>query len=957
MRLDRRHLAAPFFFVLAWMGCGPACLGGGTLSAQDGSGGFSELPPLPDEHGLAGPIVGTHEGVLIVAGGANFPDGVPWHPTADGRVSVKRYHDRIFELSPAGDDASAPAWRVLSARLEQALAYAVSVSTTDGILVVGGEWQEHTPTEDGSSLRSELYRSDAVFFIRRGGIVDDEAPKRGFRFDAQRVAQLPEGVTGHAGALLGRTVFIVGGDRGGGATCDLLALDPAIDREWRRLAPLPGPPRTHAVAVGHGSERDGALYVFSGRNRSSGRFEVLTDAWRYTPYDDSWLQLGDIRLVDAGLENAAELRCIMAGTGLSFSQNRALLFGGARGDVLLEHENELPAAIAAAEASGDSERVALLRKRRDDLYDFHAGFSRSVLAYTYATDRWTRVATFPATQRSPTGPRARDADAVTSGLPVTTTAVRWQGRVVLPSGEVAPGVRSSRVWSWAPSSQGGGFGALNWAVLCIYLASLVALGFWFARRERSSEDFFLGGKRIPWWASGLSIFGTQLSAITYLSIPATSFDGSWSRILLNFGIVVISPIVAFCYLPMLRKGSRMSAYEYLEARFSLPLRLFGSASFILFQVGRMAVVVLLPALALSAVTGIEVWLCIVTMGILSTLYTVLGGIEAVIWTDVIQVVVLLGGAVVAVGILVSGLGDLSTAFTEAHSAGKLDLVSHVPSGVSHLVHDGLLVIVLHALLNNLLPYTSDQAVVQRYLAVESERAARKALFTNAFLTIPGTLLFFAVGTGMWMFYRAYPERLESLEKADQIFPFFIATEVPAGLAGLIIAGVFAAAMSSLDSSMHSIATAATTDWWRRFRPGVSEEAVLRFARLLTVLLGVLGTLSAILLSQADLKHLWEVFLKILGLLLGTLGGLFTLGIFCKRAHSVHAWIGVFTGIIVLTLMANFTDFHGLLNGAVGLSSCVLAGVLASFLLPGSADEGRGLALGSSTGERVRSEAH
>ncbi|MHC4753091.1 MAG: sodium:solute symporter family transporter [Planctomycetota bacterium] len=184
----------------------------------------------------------------------------------------------------------------------------------------------------------------------------------------------------------------------------------------------------------------------------------------------------------------------------------------------------------------------------------------------------------------------------------------------------------------------------NWFVLGCYLVILVGVGIYFAKREKSTDDFFLAGRRIPFWAAGLSIFGTQLSAITYLAMPARAYATDWNLLPLNIGILAIAPLVVFVYIPLFRRLNITTAYEYLEKRFHVSIRIFGSLSFITFQLGRMGVVILLPALALSAVTGMNVYLCITLIGVLSTVYTALGGMEAVIWTDVLQAVVLIGVA-------------------------------------------------------------------------------------------------------------------------------------------------------------------------------------------------------------------------------------------------------------------------------------------------------------------------
>ena len=232
---------------------------------------------------------------------------------------------------------------------------------------------------------------------------------------------------------------------------------------------------------------------------------------------------------------------------------------------------------------------------------------------------------------------------------MTTPAVWWRRRPgACPAARSRPGVRTPSGCAAAPRSRPRpAFGAVNYTVLVVYLLVLAGMGVYFARREKTTEDFFLGGRRVPWWAAGISIFGTQLSAITFMAIPAKSFATDWVYFLVNLGIVLMAPVVVFAYLPFFRRLNVTTAYEYLEHRFNLPIRLFGAASFVVFQLGRMGIVLLLPALALAAVTGMDVRACIVVMGVLCTLYTVLGGIEAVIWTDVLQVVVLFGGALVA----------------------------------------------------------------------------------------------------------------------------------------------------------------------------------------------------------------------------------------------------------------------------------------------------------------------
>jgi SSS family transporter len=352
----------------------------------------------------------------------------------------------------------------------------------------------------------------------------------------------------------------------------------------------------------------------------------------------------------------------------------------------------------------------------------------------------------------------------------------------------------------------------------------------------------------------------------------------------------------------------------------------------------MGIVILLPALALSAVTGWDVKYCIIAMGILSTIYTVLGGIEAVIWTDVIQTIVLVGGALIALIIIIGQVdGGLSTIIESANKQSKFKMINTDWIFVNGT--DSIWVIILGGIFSQILSYGTDQAVVQRYLTTSTEKEAAKAIWTNAILSVPVSVLFFGVGTALFVYYQQQPTNIEPISKIDQIFPHFILQQMPAGLAGLVIAGVFAAAMSSLDSSMHSISTAFTTDFLSN---GKDSETILRTAKRLTLILGILGTISALYIASQDSKNLWDTLMGYVGLILGTLGGLFTLAIFTNRTSSIHAWIGVIAAVLALYFFKFHTDLHLLMIGAVGTISCFLTGWVASMIIPSKTKDLTGL---------------
>ncbi|UCG48760.1 MAG: sodium:solute symporter [Phycisphaerales bacterium] len=472
---------------------------------------------------------------------------------------------------------------------------------------------------------------------------------------------------------------------------------------------------------------------------------------------------------------------------------------------------------------------------------------------------------------------------------------------------------------------------MNWLVVGGYLALLIGVGVYFAKREKSTEDFFLAGRRIPWWAAGLSIFGTQLSAITYLAMPAKAYAGDWSLLPLNIGILAIAPLVIYVYLPLFRRLDVTTAYEYLEKRFHVSIRILGSLSFIILQLGRMGIVILLPALALSAVTGASVYLCIVLIGVLSTVYTALGGMEAVIWTDVLQAAVLIVGAIAALTIMV---GALDGGWRELVAVGAANNKFTLAHRGWDWTSDTLAVVVLGALFtNSLVPYTTDQSVIQRYLTTPDVKQAGRAILVNGILAVVAGILFLMVGTALFVFYRANPMRQPTLEAGDQIFAIFIWQEMPVGLSGLVVAGIFAAAMSSLDSSIHSISTAVTTDFVRRFKPGLMPQTYLAFARGFTVTFGLVGTVTAMLIAAAQVESLWDAFLGIMGLFGGTLAGLFMLAIFTRKVHTLDAWVGAAASIGVLLYVRLATNLNGLLYGVIGVATCFLTGFLSSRIRP------------------------
>ena len=481
----------------------------------------------------------------------------------------------------------------------------------------------------------------------------------------------------------------------------------------------------------------------------------------------------------------------------------------------------------------------------------------------------------------------------------------------------------------SPRPSGKGLGFINILVIILYFTVLAGIGVYFSRRQKNTDDYFKGGGRIPWWAAGLSLFGTALSAITFMAIPAKAYATDWSYALFNVGILFVAPIIVWVFIPYFRKLNITTAYQYLEIRFNSFIRVICSLAFIVFQVGRMGVVLYLPAIALNVVTGLDIFMCIGIMGICSIIYTMIGGIEAVVWTDALQVVILLGGALFAVIYISCSLpGGVSQAFDLANSADKFSLGSLAPD----LTDATVWTVVIAAFFTNLTTYGTDQSMVQRYLTTPTLEGAKKSVWTNALLTIPATVVFFFIGTALYSYYSVFPENLSTtIPNGDAIFPWYIYTELPAGVVGLLISGIFAAAMSTLSGSMNSAATAYIIDIYPRLHRG--RRPGLHSARIATLSAGAISLAFAIMMATWNVSSLWDEFQKILGLILGSMGGLFMLGMLTKRANSGGAVVGIAVSMAVQFFIAKFHTFHLLLYTASGFISCFIVGYAASFLFP------------------------
>ena len=539
-------------------------------------------------------------------------------------------------------------------------------------------------------------------------------------------------------------------------------------------------------------------------------------------------------------------------------------------------------------------------------------FRDSILVYNTVTHAW-----------STHFPSKRIARAGASVVPGFTNN-SW----IVIDGEEKPGIRSADVTS-VEISYTAHFGWINWTVLVLYLIGMLWLGYYFMKQEGNADDFFKGGNRIPWWAAGISIFATMLSAITYMSIPAKAFMTDWTYYPMQVCILLVSfPVIKY-FLPFFRRLNITTAYEYLEHRFNYPIRLMASILFIVFMVARMALVLFLPSLAMTAVTGINIYLCIVIMAIVTIIYCTMGGVEAVVWGDVVQGIILVGGAILAAAYLMTNTGNGASDFFQiAWDNDKFRLFDWSFDYRTATFW----VVILGGIANNLISYTSDQTVIQRYLTTKDEQSAARSIMTNGLMSVFVTIAFFTIGTGLYTFYQTHPVAMDlTMQKNDAIFPFFMMSQLPTGLAGLLIAAVFAATMSTISSNINSISTAFTVDIYKKARPHVSDRGTLLTARVTGIISGLIGMFIAILMATVNIQSLLDYFNTILGLLSGGIGGLFIMGIFFSHISSRAAFAGFLVGTATVFWMNFCTPANFLLFGFVSMAVSVIVALLCSLV--------------------------
>ena len=842
---------------------------------------FSTLTPFDQNgrQGVSGQFAGLTDGCLLVAGGCNFPDV----PAADGGAKVF-YGDVYIQADPL----KAGTWSKVGT-LPKPLAYGVGVTVPEGVVCIGG-------TSDGRISEQD------VFLLTLNG--NNE-------LQTKPLPPLPIGLDNFGAAFGAGYIWVAGGMSNGEPSLKTFRLKWSGGTEWEPLPDLIGGARIQPAAVVQNASIGPNFYLLGGYDTRYGKAQ--SNGVYFDPRREEWLP---VALMQPHGEEA--LQTLVGATAVASGAAHIICFGGVNKDVFEAaiQRNAVLADTTTTAALRDSlqEEARAYMQQPPEWYQFN----NRLLIYHTVTDTWVREFENPSLAR---------AGAAVVPYRSATGQTSW----IVVGGEEKPGVRSADVTA-VGMTYTAHFGWLNWCVLILYLLGMVYLGYYFMQRaNNSSDDFFKGGGRIPWWAAGISIFATMLSAITYMSIPAKAYATNWTYYPMQICILLVSfPVIRY-YLPFFVRLKVTTAYEYLERRFNYATRLMASLLFIVFMVARTALVIFLPSLAMTAVTGINIYLCIVLMALITILYCTMGGVEAVVWGDVIQGIILVGGAILAAAYLIintgeHGASDFWQIATDNHKfqmfVWSLDWQSAT-----------FWVVILGGLGNNLISYTSDQTVIQRYMTTSDEKSAARGILTNGLMSVIVTIAFFTIGTGLYTFFKTHPASLDfTMAKGDAIFPFFMMSQLPAGLAGLLIAAVFAATMSTIASNINSISTAFTVDLWSRFRT-TSDTGKVRTARYAGVCAGLIGMFIAILMAMVDIQSLLDYFNTILGLLSGAIGGLFMMGIFFPRIGSRAALLGFLCGTATVFYMNFYTQVNFLLFGFVSMLVSVLVALLLSFVWP------------------------
>lgn len=465
-------------------------------------------------------------------------------------------------------------------------------------------------------------------------------------------------------------------------------------------------------------------------------------------------------------------------------------------------------------------------------------------------------------------------------------------------------------------------------VFLLFTGGIVAFGCSFFKKKSSAAEFTNAGSNIPGWVIGMSIFATYVSSISYLGYPGKAFAGDWNAFVFSLSIPFASYFAAKYFVPFYRSQGSISAYSFLEHRFGKWARLYASSCYLLTQIARMGSILYLLALPMNQLFGWDIPTVIVITSIVIVIYSMIGGIKAVIWTEAIQGIILIGGALICLGVLLFDMpeGPMQT-FRIAIEDNKFSFGSF---GLE-LDESTFWVCLIYGIFTNLQNYGIDQNYVQRYHTAKSDKEAKFSALFGGYLFIPVSAVFFLIGTALYAYFKVYPDLLPAAGvKADYVFPFFIVNQLPVGLTGLLIASIFAAGMSTVATSVTSSSTIIMTDFYSTIRKHSSDKEKLMVLKVGSAIIGLLGIFVAIAFLQVN--SALDAWWALSSIFSGGMLGLFLIGYMSKKVRNIDAMIGVACGVILVIWVVATSFVHANLSIVFGTILIYLVGFLSSRLL-------------------------
>jgi len=474
----------------------------------------------------------------------------------------------------------------------------------------------------------------------------------------------------------------------------------------------------------------------------------------------------------------------------------------------------------------------------------------------------------------------------------------------------------------------------DYLVIVAYFSFIMGIGWYFSRKQESSAEFSLGNRKVVWWAAGISMFATGASAISFMAVPALAFA---TNLVWLFPLLAMIPgyfVTAHLIYPMLRRMEITSTYEYLERRFNRALRIIASLQCIIFQTfARAAVVLVLPSLAISSMTGMNVYLSVLIMGVVTTIYTAIGGFDAVIWTEVFQGVLKFFAPLVMIIVAITAL---PAGFSEFMKIGNEYSKFDFAIVTTDLTLPAFWILMLGTFLTITVSSAGDQPIIQRVFSAPMKEVRR----VNMTFTVCGILIGVIsnlVGLAIFAYFRTHPEKFDPGASNDQIVPMFVSQAMPVGMAGVVVAAIFASAMATVASAMNSVATIFTEDFYLKLRLKATDRERLFTLKATSYVVGVIGTIMALLLAAQDLKSMMVVWNQMVALVGGGIVGVYSLGMFSKRANGFGAVCGAVVSVLVTLAVKLYTPLHWGTYIPIAIFSCIGAGYLFSLFRPAPAN--------------------